>query len=109
MEKKIISIDRSVTMPLDWWDAIEVAAEMEGMSVSMWVANCCRAWLPSDIELSEKKGKGRPRTRPVRATKEVMIPWRDTCNFCRRAPKPEGKSVCDACQKFIDWQKANPE
>jgi hypothetical protein len=35
-----------LTLPVDWWTAFLKQAQVEGISLSEWVAECCRANLP---------------------------------------------------------------
>jgi hypothetical protein len=35
-----------LTMPVDWWTAFLKQAQAEGISLSEWVGECCRANLP---------------------------------------------------------------
>jgi hypothetical protein len=139
MESNRESVDRSVTMPADWWKAIETKASEQGISVSAWLANAAKTCLPVEIGmvLSAKRSPGRPRV----AGWSKPLSWRETCDICRKNPKPEGGKICEMCQpktkkvsaftqsmfcrcdlpfdasscvcgslqQFEDWQIANPE
>lgn len=140
MEKKNLgNVHRSVSLPPDWWEAVERAAASKGTagtSISKWIAEAIRKALPEDIMLTPKNGRGRPRLnvtkRPRAKPKVIKMDWRKTCDLCRKNPKPEdgklckycqdltmcpcgqfpkasGDHLCDGCRRFENWKIANPE
>lgn len=108
MEKKNLgNVHRSVSLPPDWWEAIEIAAASKGVagtSISKWIAEAVRNALPEDIMLTTKNGRGRPRlneTKRPRAKPKIVAvktDWRKTCDLCRKNPKPEDGKICESCQ-----------
>ena len=58
---------KNITQPADWWAAFEAQSQAEGMSLSEWMGNRCRRYLPYAVrkELSERK------TKPGRKPKET--------------------------------------
>lgn len=107
--KNLGNVHRSVSLPPDWWEAIEIAAASKGVagtSISKWIADVIKEALPNDIMLTPKNGRGRPRlnvTKRPRAKPKVVVvvktDWRKTCDLCRKNPKPEGGKLCKECQE----------
>jgi len=52
---------KNISNPRDWWAAFETQARADGMSLSEWVGECCKANLPKGTKLSERPAAHRPR------------------------------------------------
>jgi len=54
---------KSITQPADWWAAFQLQAQAEGMTLSEWMGECCRVYLPSGVNsaLLDRPPANRPR------------------------------------------------
>lgn len=50
---------RNISQPSDWWTAFERTAQQDGLTLSEWIGECCRANVPD--ELSERPPANRPK------------------------------------------------
>ena len=64
---------RNITQPPDWWREFELQAERDGVDLSGWVGECCRANLTDAIaaRLSFRTPRGRPRRQHVGGKKKT--------------------------------------
>lgn len=62
---------KNITQPADWWEAFDAAAKREGIPLSQWMGDACRAALPKKVtsKLSERT-KGRPKSPDINTTSD---------------------------------------
>lgn len=56
------TIRRNLSQPKDWWEAFQSQAKKEAMTLSEWIAECCKANLDDSVasNLSERRPANRP-------------------------------------------------
>ena len=53
---------KHTTQPIDWWEAFQVQAKAEGMTLSAWLGEAGKAKLPPSVanELTDRPPANRP-------------------------------------------------
>ena len=60
---------KNISQPADWWAAFEKQAKAEGLTLSEWMGECCRLFVPGGAKasgLSERPAAHRPRLEAVK-------------------------------------------
>lgn len=57
---------KNITQPADWWAAFEEAASKEGLTLSAWIGEACKARLP--VKVAKKLTERPPANRPKKVT-----------------------------------------